>query len=276
MKEAFFDERGIYYRASDIKDDRPTLLFVHGLSGSSSVWLPYERHFESSYNIVSPDLRGHGKSRKQFFYGAYEPELIADDVVALLKHLSISRAVIIGHSFGTFIAVSILKLAPERFSAAIFLSPTYGASHAWWLPLARIVASIFGFLSIFLPFDPRGRGHVNYEKYAPTGDWSLSRIIPDIKNTSARVYIFCMRHIYKLDTDAWWREVKIPSLIIHGKKDTIIPFEKAERLHALWPHSQLILMDNANHILPVNDVPEVIAVLSSFLARIFVRDRVRP
>ena len=77
-----------------------------------------------------------------------------------------------------------------------------------------------------------------------------------------------MRHIYKLDTDAWWREVKIPSLIIHGKKDTIIPFEKAERLHALWPHSQLILMDNANHILPVNNAKDVIEAMKDFLANV--------
>jgi len=265
MKEALFEERGLYYRANEYLPNRQTLLFVHGLSGSSSVWLPYERAFEDSYNIISLDLRGHGRSRKLFFYDAYTPDLIAEDITALLKHLSIEHCIVVGHSFGTLLALSAIKQAPGKFSAAVFLSPTYGASQAWWLPFAQVVTAIFGALSLVLPFNSEPRGHVDYSKYAPTGDWSLRRIIPDIRNTSARVYIFCVRHIYRLDTDEWWHGLTLPVLIVHGKKDTVIPVANAERLHKLLPDSQLVLMENANHILPVNNIPEVTETLRGFL-----------
>ncbi|KKW45467.1 MAG: Carboxylesterase (Est-1) [Candidatus Kaiserbacteria bacterium GW2011_GWA2_58_9] len=266
MKESFFEERGLYYRTNDLREGRPTLVFIHGLSGSSSVWPPYERYFEDSFNVVSMDLRGHGRSRKLFFYSAYSPELIAEDILALLSHLAIRRCIVIGHSFGTLLALSAIKQAPEQFSAVVFLSPTYGASDAWWLPFARVFTSVFAFLSVLLPFNPKPRGHVDYSTYAPTGDWSLRRIIPDIRNTSLRVYLFCTQHIYKLDTEEWWRGLDIPVLIVHGKKDTVIPVTSAEKLHTLLPSSKLVLLENANHILPVNNISEVTAVLSSFLA----------
>ena len=252
MKEHFFEERGLYYRMSEMRPTLPTLVLIHGLSGSSSAWLPYERVMESKYNIISPDLRGHGKSQKFLFYGAYTPELIADDIVALLDHLGASHCVIVGHSFGTLLALSAVRQDPGKFSAIILISPTYGASSAWWLPFARILAAFFHALSLLLPFDPRPRGHVDYEKLVPTWDWSPRRIIRDIHNTSLRVYVFCVRHIYKRDTDAWWRGLNIPTLIIHGKKDTVISAANAERLHKLMPNSELVLVENADHMLPLN------------------------
>lgn len=265
MKESFFEERGIYFRMNDRKPHRPTLLFVHGLSGSSSVWIPYERELENDYNIISLDLRGHGKSKKLFFYGAYSPELIADDIIALLRHIGIAKCIVIGHSFGTLLSLAAIRQAPEKFSAAIFLSPTFGASAAWWLPLGRLFNSFFAAFSLILPFDPNPRGHVDYAKYAPTWDWSPRRIIPDIRNTSMRVYFFCARHIYNRATDAWWQDLKLPVLIVHGKRDTVIPVAQAVQLSKIIPDSKLVLLENANHILPVNNIPEVKGAITEFV-----------
>ena len=266
MKEHFFEARGLYYRSSDINPHRQTLVFVHGLSGSSSVWVPYERQLEAECNIISMDLRGHGKSRKFLFYTAYTPELIASDINALLDHLHVPRCVIVGHSFGTLLALSALKQRSERFSAIIFLSPTYGASASWWLPFAHMLVAFFRTLSLILPFDPAPRGHVDYSRYAPTGDWSLRRIIPDIRNTSLRVYVFCVQHIYNEDTDSWWKGSTTPTLIVHGGKDTVIGVAHAEKLHRLLPRSRLVLLPNDNHILPVNNIPEVTQAIRDFLA----------
>ena len=91
MKELFFEERGLAYRSNNIEEGRKTLVFVHGLSGSSSAWYPYEEKFENAYNILTFDLRGHGMSKKQFFYSSYTPELMATDLVALLKHVGIEH-----------------------------------------------------------------------------------------------------------------------------------------------------------------------------------------
>lgn len=264
MKESFFEERGIYYRANEFKTQRKTLVFLHGLSGSSSAWVQYEKAFESEYNIVTLDLRGHGKSRKYLFHSAYNPELMVDDVFALLKHLSVESCVIVGHSFGTLLALFALHKNPRLFHAAIFLSPTFGASRAWWIPFARVLAILYSSLSLILPFREEGRGHVDYARLIPTGDWSLRRIVQDIHNTTLRVYLFCMTHIYGYDRIDWWRELRMPVLIVHGKQDTVIPVANALILAHEIPGAKLILLEDANHILPLNNFDAVRAELKNF------------
>ena len=69
MKELFFVEKGIYYRINDFKPDRATLVLIHGASGSSSAWWPYEKMFENKYNMLTYDIRGHGMSKKYPNYG---------------------------------------------------------------------------------------------------------------------------------------------------------------------------------------------------------------
>jgi len=50
MKESYFSKNNIYYRINEFQPGRPTLVFIHGLSGSSSAWLEYEKKFEK--NII--------------------------------------------------------------------------------------------------------------------------------------------------------------------------------------------------------------------------------
>ena len=64
MKEYYFDNDKIYYRTNEFKADRLILVFIHGVSGSSSSWWTYEKIFENKYNILTYDIRGHGKSKK--------------------------------------------------------------------------------------------------------------------------------------------------------------------------------------------------------------------
>ena len=49
-----------------------TLVFAHGVSGSSSAWWPYEKIFENKYNVLTYDIRGHGLSKKYPNYEDYE------------------------------------------------------------------------------------------------------------------------------------------------------------------------------------------------------------
>ena len=265
MQECFFEERGIYYRMNVLQPGRPTIVFIHGVSGSSSAWLPYERMLEDRYNILSPDIRGHGKSRKLLFYSMYAPELIASDIIALLKHHQVSHCFIIGHSFGTLLALAAIKQQPDLFLGVVFISPTYDAGSRWWFGLARVLTTFFLTLSLFLPFDPEPRSHVDYERLIPTWDWSPRRIFRDIRNTSMRVYFFCVRHLYARDTNAWWQGLQIPTLIVHGKKDTIISSENVERLHKLVPGSKFTLVDNADHMLLLNYPKKVCSILEKFI-----------
>jgi pimeloyl-ACP methyl ester carboxylesterase len=264
MREDFLGERGIYYRVSEIRPHLPTIVFIHGLSGSSSAWVPYEEQLESRHNIVSPDMRGHGKSRKLRRYEDYAIEKIANDLVCLLDTLNVEQVTVVGHSFGTLVALALIRKS-RRVTSVVFLSPTFGVGHAWWMPIARMLVWLVRLVGPMAPFSTKPKGHVDYSALVPTGDWSVRRIIPDVRNTGLRVYAYCLRHIWKENFAPWWYSVRMPTLIVHGKRDTIVSWKHAAALSELIPHARLVLLESANHILPVNDVADVTRTIRRFL-----------
>jgi pimeloyl-ACP methyl ester carboxylesterase len=111
MQEQYFYDRGISYRSNEHIAGRSTLVFIHGLAASSSEWTWYETQFEGSYNVVTVDLRAHGRSQHPSAYEGYRLRESVIDIRLLLEALRIQRCVLIGHSSGALIG---LELACER------------------------------------------------------------------------------------------------------------------------------------------------------------------
>lgn len=250
---------------SAVQPHRPTLLFLHGLSGSSSAWLPIERMLEPEYNIVSLDLRGHGKSRKSPRYDDYTPETLAADVQALITHLQLPSLTIVSHSLGTLIALALIRTKPREVMGAIFLSAAFGVCAQRRARILRPAFSLAAALVSLMPFSAAPRGQVDYTGYRPTGDWTLRRIIADVRQTSLRVYAYCLCNVFRADLDPWWQDIRVRSLFVHGARDSVIPLESAQRLHALVRDSRLVVLADANHILPVNDPEDIAALIREFV-----------
>lgn len=265
MNESFFAERGLYYRINTFKFDRQTIVFVHGLSGSSSAWRQYEDFFEPRYNVVTFDLRGHGKSVRFPDRSAYALQHFVDDIQALLDHLQISKCVMVSHSFGSLIAIDFVLSHQERLLGAVFLSPNVAVSRRWSARLVRPFVRAAGLLLGLFPWPVRPGGHIDYIRYQGTGDWNLRRTWADVYNTGLRVYLYCTYHAYAFDRKEVLSQITIPVLIMHGKNDTIFPVENARIAAKLIPHATLVLIDHADHILVLNHFSEVSQAIQNFL-----------
>jgi pimeloyl-ACP methyl ester carboxylesterase len=267
MQDFFFAERGIAFRKNEFVIGRPTLVFIHGLSGSSSAWFPFEERFATSYNLLTFDLRGHGKSHKPTMPSEYELRSSADDLYALVTHLSIPKFVLISHSYGTLVALEFLRTHQDLVSATVFLSPTsFLKKTLWFYPtrtLGRILVDLF---SVF-PFHPIIRGRVDYTHHKNSGDWNLRRIRSDIRMTTVRIYVYCLTNAYETDYDDRWKELRIPVLIMHGTKDSVIPAANSVALAKEIPGSTLVLLKGANHMIVLNNVPEVAEQIQNFISR---------
>jgi pimeloyl-ACP methyl ester carboxylesterase len=91
---------------------KPTLVFIHGVLNDHSVWILQTRYFaHHGYNVLAIDLPGHGKSEG---YCPKTVEEAADFVLALLKAAGLEEAALIGHSWGSLIALHAASLTPER------------------------------------------------------------------------------------------------------------------------------------------------------------------
>lgn len=266
MKENFFQPRNIYYKTSDFEPGRPTIVFIHGLSGSSSAWIKYEEKFQDKYNVMSYDLRGHGKSERPRNFSQYELKNFAEDLFELLKFLKIENPVLVSHSFGTLVAMEFLVKHQDIARAAVFLSPNFAVRK---MKLAKITEPLFNLTKIFdfLPFKKTG-SHVDYERFKNTGDWNLRRCVADLANTGLMPYFYCTRQSYKFDREKFLAEINVPVLIMHGKKDTIFPVENSLIMAERISNSRLILLDNADHILVLNYFDEVSQAIEDFINKV--------
>ena len=166
MNEHWWERHGICYRTNTFERGRRTLVFVHGVSGSSSAWRPFETQFSSRYNIVTYDLRGHGKSRKYAYLRDYAVDCFIDDLNALLDLLCIERCTLIGHSFATLLVLEFVRRHPDRVEGAVLASADFDVGRT---ARARLLDAILTPIGIMdrLPFHPRPGVHVDYATISP-------------------------------------------------------------------------------------------------------------
>ncbi len=96
-------------------EGRPVII-LHGLFGSARNWQGIARSLSKNHHVITPDLRNHGKSPHEDTMSYID---MADDVITLCDHLNLSDAILIGHSMGGKVAMTVALTHPEQFSAIV-------------------------------------------------------------------------------------------------------------------------------------------------------------
>jgi pimeloyl-ACP methyl ester carboxylesterase len=270
MQEYYFKET--YYRTNDFKQDRLTLVFIHGVSGSSSAWWPYEKIFENNdqhkYNILTYDLRGHGMSKKFPNYSDYAVKNFAYDLHDLVTYLNISKFVLITNSFGTLVGLEYIKLWRETVLANIFTSPEIYLNKGFKAKIMRTIFGTLADLASLLPFNPKPRGHVDYSKHIGATDWDIKRNLADIRNTGLHADFYTLRQSLNLNQEYFLEKINVPTLIIHGEKDSMVPIKNAFRMSKEIKNSEFRNIPNIDHNTAHNAVTEMSQAIESFIEKI--------
>lgn len=95
------------------------VLAVHGITGSHVSWGPVARHLGDAVTVLAPDLRGRGQSAG--LGGPFGMAAHADDLVAVLDHVSCDRAVVAGHSMGGYVVTRFAVTVPDRLAASLLV-----------------------------------------------------------------------------------------------------------------------------------------------------------
>ena len=266
MQENIFENK-TYYRTNTFKTDRPTLVFIHGVSGSSSAWLPYEKIFENTYNVLTYDIRGHGKSKKFRNYYDYEINNFVEDLHDLITHLNIKEFILISNSFGSLIAIEYIKSYRHELKAVVFTSPeVYLGTGLMGKILQTVFKIMISVINLF-PFNPRPRGHVDYNKHLGSTDWDIKRNLADMINTTPRVHFYTLRHSLPISPDYSLESINIPTLIIHGEKDTMVPLKNALLMKNQVKNSEFKSIANIDHNTVHNAVKEMSEAIESFIQK---------
>jgi pimeloyl-ACP methyl ester carboxylesterase len=185
------------------------------------------------FTVIAVDNRGAGRSAKP--PGPYSIEQMAADVAAVMGHLNLHRAHVLGISMGGRIAIALALDHPELVDRLILVSTSPRAAGKRWLVRA-------GMLIADLPVL---RGRYRQPRYAMKAQFDATT---------------------RFDRSDQLGRVRAPVLIVHGKSDHITPAAGARQAHALIPGSRLVLIDGG-HLAPLltrseQVVPEITAFLT--------------
>ena len=256
----------------------PVLLLLHGVTNTSQTWEPVAAELSRSFTLIAPDLLGHGDSatpRGDYSLGAHASGV--RDLLSLLGH---EHATVVGHSLGGGIAMVFSYQFPERTDRLVLVSSgglgreVHPLLRAAALPGADYVLPVI--TSNRVLGAGRGVGSVLRRlRLAPGGDLALlAEGFGSLDNRGSREAFL---HTVRAVIDSRGQRVSaydrmslatlMPTQIVWGERDSIIPLEHGKAAHAAMPHSRFEVFPDAGH-LPHHADPERFADL---LAR-FCRD----
>jgi pimeloyl-ACP methyl ester carboxylesterase len=277
MKEFFLEEKGLYFRTNDFASNRRTLVFIHGVSGSSSAWVAYEKELENDYNMIFFDFRGHGKSVKYKNYNDYAIDKFSDDIEYLLDYLKVKKCVLISHSFAVFPTLRFIEKNKDKIDGVVFISSYFALSKMKSAMFAKMLFR-FGILltdltnktkNLFLKSDNQKKlkigKHLDYSRYKGSGDWNVRRTIADVSNTSLSVFLYTTLNAYNFDGESVLDKIDFPVVMIHGEKDTIIPLKYGISMSNKIKTAKLFILKDIDHIVVLNKPKEVLGIIKSFM-----------
>jgi pimeloyl-ACP methyl ester carboxylesterase len=268
MQESYWQEGGIYYRQNEFQPDRLTLVFIHGVSGSSSAWRPYEEKFKNQYNILTYDIRGHGFSKKYPHYEDYEVKKFAYDLHDLLAYLNVSKFILISNSFGGLVALEYIKLWGETVAANIFTSPEIYSDKELFAKILRAILKIATSIINLMSFDPKPRGQVDYSKHQNSTDWDIKRNLADMRTTGLHAHFYTLRQSMAPGQEDFLEEINIPTLIVHGEKDSMVPIKNAAAMAKKIKNCEFVSIPNVDHNTVHNAVQEMSGIIENFVQKL--------
>ena len=233
------DDCEIYYEAHG---NGPTVVFISGFMGITDIWHAQIEVLKARYRCIAFDTRGAGRSEKPFPRVAYGVRRHARDLATVLDNLGVSRAVLVGHSMGGNIALEFYSAHPARVAGIVFVGSYVAGS--------QIIAA-GNRPELIRSAVSKHSSRVDF--YTSVG---LSAAIA-IEATKWPLYALLgnAESFLEFDGSSLLRKVRVPSLILHGDRDIVCPFEPcATGLKAGLSDATLIALKNVNHC-PMTEDP---------------------
>jgi pimeloyl-ACP methyl ester carboxylesterase len=228
----------------------PALVMLHGAPSDHRVWQWMLSDLARDHTVVAWDAPGFGESSD--IDDSWRAPQFADALAAFVAALGLERPHLVGHSFGTMLALSVFRRHPA-VPASLVLVGGY-AGWAGSLPsdeVARRLEMFVGMADLGDEFDARSYPGLFSELMAPDRAAELATMMREnIRPATIRAagYIGA-----ETDLRPMLPTVTVPTLVLHGEADARSPLANADALHAAIPTSQLVVLPNLGHACVVED-----------------------
>jgi pimeloyl-ACP methyl ester carboxylesterase len=249
------------------------ILFVHGISGSWQNWLENLPHFGREHRAIALDLPGFGASPMP----SWEIDMAAYGrlVHDFCEKLGIEAATIVGNSMGGSIATEAVTSGPARFERLVLVSAA-GIINTW-NPEERAVATAWAWKTFGPHFAHRGRwivthAHAREIVFGPfvryPGRLRADLLFEQIHNGLQRAEGFgdALHAVIRHDIRERLGTIEMPTMIVWGQSDHVIPMSAALSYHRRIPHSRLEIFERTGHVPQLERPLRFNGLLDEFLA----------
>jgi len=223
------------------------LVLLMGLAGGSSLWERQMEFFSSEYQVITFDYRGVGQSDKPDI--PYSAAMLVDDVAGLMQSLGIAPAHVYGLSMGGMIAQELALEYPHVVRTLILGATSCGGAHAVW-PSEEMMQILFN-----LPGLPPREAMKAASSLLFTTE-SLERN-PDLLQQlvtrgaqsppSPQGFKRHSEAISGFDTYDRLQQVEVPTLVIAGTEDRLLPPDNSRLLASRIPGAELVFLEGSGH-----------------------------
>ncbi len=257
--------------------DGPLIVLIHGITGRSQQWEPAIDQLQSGHTLLAPDLLGHGESAKP--RGDYSLGAYASGIRDIMVALGYERATVVGHSLGGGIAMQFAYQFPERCERLVLVSSgglgreVHLLLRAATLPGSEWVLPLLTNARLLAAGEAVGRALGVLRLQAGTDLAEVARGFGSLGEAEARsAFIETMRAV--LDPggqrvsalDRLYLAESVPSLLVWGDSDPIIPVAHGLAAHDAMPGSRLEVLPGVGHFPQLERPVEFSRLLADFVA----------
>ena len=224
-----------------------SVLLLHGFTGSSQDWAPVAAEWRDRFQVIVPDLRGHGRSG--ILPAPFRHRDAAADMLALLDHLKVGVCKAVGVSCGGNVLLHMATLQPERVAAMVLVSAT-----PYYPAPARAI------MRVYRRSLSDAQSQVLRQRQ-PGGD-------PQIEALLASAEAFAESHDDMAFTPPLLATIRARTLIVQGDRDPLYPVELSVEMAKAIPKSSLWIVPEAGHGAVLGEGwPEFLKTAAAFLSR---------
>ena len=239
----------------------PALVFSHGLLMDHRMFAPQVAAFRDRWRCIAWDERGHGATAMPGQCAPFSYYDSANDLIALLDHLGVERAVLVGMSQGGYLSLRAALTHPERVRALVLIDtqalkedpakmPAHAAVVARWSQYGLDADMAVGLEQTIL-----GQG------WDGAAQWKQIWRAMDVTNLQQAFATLDARD----DISNRMAEITVPALVIHGTQDRAITPDRARAMADALPRAQWVDIEGAGHAPNLTHPEPVNAAMQAFL-----------
>lgn len=251
-----------------------------GIGCDGFAWAYLQPHLARSHRVLHWHYRGHGRSGLPADPARIDVSAHARDLASLLDRHDIERAVLVGHSMGTQVALEAYRLVPERVRALILVCGSYGRVTATFHGsdvLKQVLPGVIDFVERH-----RGVARALWGRMPARVAYRIAKLSGEVDVRALREedFVWYVEHVATLEPSLFLSMLKlagehsaedllasiaVPTLVVAAEKDTFTPPALARHMAEVIPHAELLFLEGASHAAPVEREDDIARRVDRFL-----------